>query len=172
MSGLDAVKAAALLLLAALVQVSIASSLEVAEGHPDLVLVLVVTIALLRGPAFGAAAGFGAGLFLDVASFQTLGLTSLLLTLAGYWAGRFGEVTRRDSAQPVIVAVAAATVAVAVGTLVLEFMLGSTIGAARLIVGVLLPTLALNLLVAYPVYRFSRRLFGPRKPPREVSLAV
>ena len=35
----DAIKAGALLLFAALVQVSIASAIEVAEGHPDVVLV-------------------------------------------------------------------------------------------------------------------------------------
>mgnify|MGYP003290398175 CR=1 FL=1 len=63
----DAVKAGALLLFAALVQVSIASTIEVAEGHPNLVLVLVVALALLRGPIFGACAGFWAGLVLDVA---------------------------------------------------------------------------------------------------------
>ena len=42
----DAIKAGALLLFAALVQVSIASAIEVAEGHPDVVLVLVIGIAL------------------------------------------------------------------------------------------------------------------------------
>ena len=88
----DAVKAGALLVFAALVQVSIASAIEVAEGHPDVVLVLVIGIALLRGPVFGAVAGFWAGLVLDVVSLETLGLTSLLLTLAGYFAGRLGDV--------------------------------------------------------------------------------
>ena len=95
----DAVKAGVLLLFAALVQVSIASTIEVAEGHPNLVLVLVVALALLRGPIFGACAGFWAGLVLDVASLGTLGLTSLLLTLAGHFSGRFGEATSRSSAR-------------------------------------------------------------------------
>jgi rod shape-determining protein MreD len=85
----DAAKAGVLLLFAALVQVSIASTIEVAEGHPNVLLVLVVTLALLRGPIFGACAGFWAGLVIDVASLGTLGLTSLLLTLAGHFAGRF-----------------------------------------------------------------------------------
>ena len=81
----DALKAGLLLLFAALVQVSVTSNIQVASGHPDLLLVLVISVALLRGPGFGAAAGFWAGLVLDIASFQTLGLTSLLLTLAGYF---------------------------------------------------------------------------------------
>ena len=99
----DAVKAGLLLLFAALVQVSVTSSIHVASGYPDLLLVLVIAVALLRGPTFGAAAGFWAGLVLDIASFQTLGLTSLLLTLAGYFAGRLGEVTKKSSAHPSLV---------------------------------------------------------------------
>ena len=54
----DALKAGLLLLFAALVQVSVTSNIQVASGHPDLLLVLVISVALLRGPAFGAAAGF------------------------------------------------------------------------------------------------------------------
>src|SRR4051794_41651502 len=101
----DALKAGILLLFAALVQVSITSSIQVASGHPDVLLILVIALGLLRGPAFGAAAGFWGGPVLDIASFQTLGLTSLLLTLAGYFPGRLGEVTKKSSAHPSLVAV-------------------------------------------------------------------
>jgi rod shape-determining protein MreD len=169
----DVLKAGALLLLAGLVQVSIASAIEVAEGHPDLVLVLVVGIALLRGPVFGAVAGFWAGLVLDVVSLETLGLTSLLLTLVGYFAGRLGDVTTKSSANPSLVAVALGTVGFAIGSAVLHFMLGSTLSAGEFFVGVLLPTLALNLLLAYPLYGLCRRVFQPApRERREVSPAV
>jgi rod shape-determining protein MreD len=169
----DAVKAGALLLFAALVQVSIASTVEVAEGHPNLVLVLVVALALLRGPIFGACAGFWAGLVLDVASLGTLGLTSLLLTLAGHFSGRFGEATSRSSAHPQLVAVALATVAVGLADGVLHFMLGSTLSVSDFFAAVLLPTLALNMLLSYPIYSLARRIF-PVTPRvrREVSPAV
>src|SRR3990170_2004710 len=90
---LDVVKAAVLLFLAAVVQVTFVNSFELAEGHADIVLLALVGLALLRGPVFGAAAGFFAGLVLDTGTFGTLGLSSLLLTLAGYAAGRLGEAT-------------------------------------------------------------------------------
>jgi rod shape-determining protein MreD len=169
----DAMKAGVLLLVAALVQVSVASAIHVAEGHPDIVLVLVVGIALLRGPTFGAVVGFWAGLVLDVSSLQTLGLSSLLLTLAGYFAGRLGDVTTKSSAHPSIVAVGLGTVGFAIGSGVIHFMLGSTIGAGEFFAGVLLPSLALNLLLAYPLYGLCRRIFHaePRER-REVSPAV
>jgi rod shape-determining protein MreD len=171
-NGVDALKAGALLVLAAIVQVSIASSIEVADGHPDFVLVLVVVTALVRGPLFGACIGFWAGLVVDVASLEALGLSSLLLTLAGYWAGRFGDATTRSSAHPPLVAVALATIGVAFGSAVLHFMLNDTVSASELFARVLLPTLALNLLLTYPLYRLARALFpeGPRA--REVSVPV
>jgi rod shape-determining protein MreD len=155
----DALKVGALLLFAALVQVSITANIQVASGHPDILLVLVISIALLRGPAFGASAGFWAGFVLDIASFQTLGLTSLLLTLAGYFAGRLGEVTKKSSAHPALLAVGIGTVGVTLGSAVLHFMLGETVSAYELFVGMLLPTLALNLLLAYPIYGLCRRIF-------------
>jgi rod shape-determining protein MreD len=165
---LDALKAGGLLLFAALVQVSISSNIQVASGHPDVLLVLVIAIALLRGPAFGAAAGFWAGLVLDVISFQTLGLT-----LAGYFAGRLGEVTKKSSAHPALLAVTIGTIGVGLGSAILHFMLGETVSAAEFFVGMLLPTLALNLLLAYPLYGLCRRIFpvAPRER-REVIPVV
>lgn len=166
----DAWKAVALLFVAALLQVSIVAPLEVARGHPDLVLVLVVAIALLRGPVVGAVGGFWAGLVVDVAALQTLGLSSLLLTVAGYGAGRFGDVTSRSSPHPPLVAVALATVAVVLGSAMLHFMLGLGASAGEVLGQVLLPTLALNLLLAYPVYRLSVRVFRPpAREPREAA---
>ena len=91
----DATKVAALVFVVALVQVSLLSSVEILGGTPDLVLVTLVAIALLRGSIFGACAGFAAGLLVDTANLGTLGVTSLLLTLAGYWIGRYGETTGR-----------------------------------------------------------------------------
>ena len=174
MIALDVVKAGVALLLASLVQVSVAGWIEVGEGRPDVVLVVLVAIALLRGPVYGAVAGFWAGLVLDVASLGTFGLTSLLFTLAGYWAGRFGEVTTRASAHPPLIAVALASVGVACGSAVLHFMLGESISAAEFFVGVLLPGLALNMLLAYPLYGLTRRLFPPPLRARrgEVTAAV
>jgi hypothetical protein len=57
-----------------------------------------------------------------------------------------------------------ATVGVALGSAVLHFMLGLTVPASYLFLGVLLPTLALNMLLAYPLYGLCARIFPPRIP--------
>lgn len=168
----DVLKVPGLVLLAALLQVSVLWTIEVSNGHPDLLLVLVVVLALVRGPLVGAVVGFWAGLFLDVATFSTLGISSLLFTLAGYWSGRLGSIMSKSSPYPPLIAVGLATVAVALGSAFLHFVLGSTIGASELLGRVLLPTLVLNLLLAYPVHRLVCRLL-PRTPrsAREVIVA-
>ena len=62
----------------------------------------MLAIALLRGSIPGATLGFGAGLLVDLVTLGTLGFTSLLLTLAGFWIGRYGETTARGRSAPFI----------------------------------------------------------------------
>ena len=161
---LDAAKAATLLFAVVVVQVSVLSSLELLGGRPDLVLVTVIAVALLRGPVFGAAGGFAAGLLLDTATLGTLGVSSLLLTLAGYWTGRFGETTGRDRGHAPFLSVAAVTVLFAAASLVLHFMLGSRPSARLVLVEALPPAMLLNLVLTAPVYALCRRLL--RTPER------
>ncbi len=92
----DALKVGVLVFLAAILQVSVFSSVDILRGTPDLLLVTLVAVALLRGSVVGAAAGFWGGLVIDTANLATLGLTSLLLTLVGYWVGRYGETTGHE----------------------------------------------------------------------------
>ena len=160
MSAANALKAAALVFVAALVQVTLLSPLDILGGAPDLVLVMLVAVALLQGSTFGAATGFGAGLLVDTATLETLGLTSLLLTLVGYWVGRYGETTGRDRAHAPFVSVAVVTVLYALGALVLHYLLGGA-APARVVLESLLPGIALNLLLTLPVWALARRVFTP-----------
>lgn len=161
MSPVDAAKAAVLLLVLAIAQVTIFNPLELVDGPPDVLLLALVAIALLRGPLLGAAAGFWAGLVLDTATLGTLGLSSLLLTLVGYWLGRYGEGTsaRRSQLPRVLIATAIAAVGFAVASVVVHFMLGTSVPLGPLVSRVVLPQLGLDLLLAYPVFLLVRRLF-------------
>src|SRR5207248_1286139 len=71
-------KVGVLVFVAAILQVSIFSTLQILGGAPDVVLLTLVGIALLRGSIYGACAGFFAGLLIDTANLGTLGVTSLL----------------------------------------------------------------------------------------------
>ncbi len=54
---------------------------------PQFLLVLTILIAARRGPILGMLAGFGWGLYLDVARAELFGSSALLLTLAAYFVG-------------------------------------------------------------------------------------
>jgi rod shape-determining protein MreD len=156
----DGVKAAALLFLAAIMQVSIFAQVHIFGGVPDVLLVLLVAVALLRGAIVGAAGGFFAGLLVDTASLGRLGLTSLVLTIAGYWIGRYGETTGRDRAHAPFLSVAVVTILYSFGLLLVHFVLGDRAPAGAMLRG-LLPAIALNLILAAPVYALVRRLLRP-----------
>jgi rod shape-determining protein MreD len=157
----DAVKAGGLLFVAALLQVTVLNRLRILGGVPDLLLLTLVGVSLLRGSIFGAAGGFGAGLVVDTAVLGTLGLTSLVLTVAGYWIGRYGETTGRDRGHAPFVSVAVVTVLAAFGELVLHFMIGDDVSARRVLVDALFPSILLNLALTAPVYALCRRLLRP-----------
>jgi rod shape-determining protein MreD len=157
MSLVDGVKAAVLLFVAAVAQVSIFSELHVFGAVPDLLLVSLVSLALLRGSVVGAVGGFFAGLLVDTATLGTMGLTSLVLTLAGYWIGRYGETTGRDRAHAPFLSVAVVTVLYEVGLLVVHFVLGESAPAGA-VVRSLVPAIVLNLILTAPLYALWRRV--------------
>jgi rod shape-determining protein MreD len=172
---LDVLKAAALLLVVAIAQLTIFNPLQLVDGSLDVLLCVLVAIALLRGAAFGALAGFWAGLVVDTASLGTLGLTSLLLILVGYGAGWFGTATSVRSSQVsrVSIAVAGATVMLFVGSALVTVFLGISITFGSSLVRSMLPSLALNLVFAYPIFLVVRLIFPVSRPSaREVIAAA
>ena len=160
MNVVDGVKAAALLFFAAIMQVSIFAQVQIFGGAPDVLLVMLVAVALLRGAIVGAAGGFFAGLLVDTASLGRLGLTSLVLTIAGYWIGRYGETTGRDRAHAPFLSVAVVTILYSFGLLLVHFVLGDRAPAGAMLRG-LLPAIALNLILTAPVHALVRRLLRP-----------
>jgi rod shape-determining protein MreD len=157
---LEPAKAGVLVFVAAILQVTLFSSVQILGGAPDVVLLTLMAIALLRGSVYGASAGFAAGLLVDTANLGTLGVTSLLLTIAGYWIGRYGETTGRDRAHAPFVSVAVATILVQFGALFLHYMLGDEVSARTVLLDALPAKVALNLLLTLPVYALVRRVLA------------
>ena len=157
---LEPAKAALLIFVAAILQVTVFSQIDILGGYPDVVLLTLMAIALVRGSIYGAALGFFAGLLVDTANLGTLGVTSLLLTIAGYWIGRYGETTGRDRMHAPFVSVAVATVLVQLGALILHYMLGDDVSARTVLLETLPAKVFLNLLLTLPVYALVRRLLA------------
>ena len=166
---LEPAKVAVVVFVAAILQVTIFSSVDILGGTPDVVLLTLVGIALLRGSIYGASAGFAAGLLVDTANLGTLGVTSLLLTIAGYWIGRYGETTGRDRAHAPYVSVAVATILVQFGALFLHYMLGDPVSARVVLLDALPAKVGLNLLLTLPVYALTRWVLGLGRVPERAT---
>jgi rod shape-determining protein MreD len=121
--------------------------------------VTLVVIALFRGAVVGAVIGFAAGLIVDTATLGTLGLTSLPLTLAGYWAGRYGETTGRGRPHAPFAATVAATVFVQLGGSMLDSLLGGPLALGPALLA--LPAGVIwSAVLTYPVVVLVRRFVG------------
>jgi rod shape-determining protein MreD len=153
-------KTALIVFFASILQVSWFDALSLGYGNAGLLLVVIVSLALLRGSVFGAGAGFAAGLCYDIATYGQLGLTSLLLTLAGFWTGRYGETTGRDRAHAPFLSVVVITVLYELGGLTVRFLIGEAAPFGKLVFGALPGELVLNLILTAPVYIFCRWAVG------------
>jgi rod shape-determining protein MreD len=164
------VRASGVVFAAALLQAVIVSSIVIRGGSPDLLLLVVVSLGLLRGSIAGAIAGFAGGLVVDLLTLDTLGVTSLVLTLAGFWAGRYGETTVRGRRLAPLLAAGVITVLAAVFGLVLHYTLGNEVDARQALLTALPPALVANLLLALPVHAFVR--WAVREPELQPAAEV
>ena len=160
MTGGAIARASAVVFVAAMLQAVIVSSLVMGGGAPDLLLIVVISVGLLRGSIPGAVFGFAGGLVVDLLTLDTLGITSLVLTLAGFWAGRYVETTAHGRRIAPLLAVGVITVLAGAFAFVLHYMLGAEVVARHALFTSLAPTLLLNLLLALPVYALVRASVG------------
>jgi len=166
-------RAAVVVFVAAMLQTVIVSSLVVGGGTADVLLVVVVALGLVRGAVPGAVFGFMGGVMVDLVTLDTMGITSLVLTLAGFWAGRYGETTGRDRRFAPVIAVGAITVLAGLFGFVLHSMLGEEVVARHALVTALAPAFVLNLALALPVHALVRRAVGEEtrlEPSPEVEV--
>jgi rod shape-determining protein MreD len=169
-----AIRGVVVVFVAAVFQVAVFSGWQLLGGFPDVLLVTVVSVALLRGAVAGALAGFAGGLLVDTATLGTLGVTSLLLAVAGHLSGRYGETTGRERPFAPYLAVGAIAIVVGVGGYLVHFLLGDAV-SARLALPPVLPSALLDVLLAWPVYRLCRAVVGTAHAdahPREGELGV
>ena len=75
-------------------------ALRIANVAPDIPLIVVVLLALRRGPEFGCGAGFVAGLLQDAASGGLIGVQALTKAVIGFAIGAAGG--RLRVTQPLV----------------------------------------------------------------------
>jgi rod shape-determining protein MreD len=139
-----------------LIQLAVVTQFRIFGVVPDFIPVLVVSIGLLGGSTLGATVGFIAGFLVDLALLQMMGVSSLLLTVGGYAAGRLRELY--DPVHPLTSSAvgASASVFYTVGFGVLQFSLGQPAPEPISMLWQVAMSALWGALLAPPVFRVAR----------------
>jgi rod shape-determining protein MreD len=153
-----ALRIAGLAVVVVFFQIGVVSEVPVFGVEADLSPLLVAFVGLLCGSSFGAATGFAVGLLVDLVLFQTLGLTSLVFTLVGYWCGRLRELRDPQGALVPLILGAGVVAASLAGYSTMEFMLGVDAPVSFELLRQIVLTVVVDTALALPVYALVRRV--------------
>ena len=165
----------ALLVVALLLQTTVASDLRIRGVSPDFMLLLTICAGLAGGPDTGAVVGFLAGLLIDLFLHATpFGLSALTYCLVGYAVGVLRRSVLREGH---LLAPATALLASAVGVL-LFVLVGVMVGQHQLtapgprgvaqIAGIVA---VVNAILAVPVSRLVSWAAAGLQGPAQSALA-
>lgn len=145
-----------LLALAAALQSTLIPQLRIAQGQPDLVLLLVLSWSFRSRLEEGLTWAFIGGIFQDLLSLTPLGTSSLSLIIISYSAHSIGE--QLYSLNPLVVTLAGlfSTVGKYSLTFIVFLFIGLRPDLLSSIRYVFLPTLLYNLVLLLPIYGFVR----------------
>ena len=157
LSGSLFARIAVLVVVVVFFQIGVVSEVPVFGVAVDLSPLVVAFVGLLCGSTIGAATGFAVGLLVDLALVQTLGLTSLVFTLIGYWCGRLRELRDPQGPfTPLLVGAGASAVAL-VGYSLMEFMLGVDAPVSFELLREIVLGVVANTIVSLPMWALTRR---------------
>jgi rod shape-determining protein MreD len=158
------VRLGVLILVVVFVQIGVVSEVPIFGVNVDLSPLLVAFAGFTCGSIVGAIAGFVTGLLVDLSLLQTLGVSSLLFTLIGYWAGRLRELRDPQAAlAPLLVGAVAAAISLA-GYSLIEFMLGVEAPVSVDLLRQTVLGVVVDAVVAVPMWALVRRVLEPALP--------
>jgi rod shape-determining protein MreD len=151
------VRVAVLAVVVVFFQIGVVSEVPVFGISADLTPLLVAFVGLMAGSTIGAACGFAVGLLVDLALLQTLGLTSLVFTMIGYWAGRLRELRDPQAALTPLLVGAGAAAAALVGYSLMEFLLGVDAPVSLDLLRQIVLGTVVDTILAVPMWAIVRR---------------
>jgi rod shape-determining protein MreD len=152
----DIARLGVVLLLAVLLQTTVAPHLRLLGAYPDFALIFLVCVALLKGSEVGAVFGFLTGMFTAIALLEPFGLSAFVFVLVGFLAGRYAETADLSSGFAPLLSVFVASVLANVLLAVAQFLLAREVPVGFFFGRVLLPSVVLNTLLAVPLYVLIR----------------
>ncbi|MCC7207064.1 MAG: rod shape-determining protein MreD [Anaerolineae bacterium] len=154
-----------LLILAAVLQVTVVPEFRIADGGPDLVLMMGVSWILLAGMDEGLIWTIFGGLLLDVLQGTPMGTAALALVVAvSLPAVALGQLGRGSALLPALAAVSATGIYHLV-LMVLYIVIGAPADIGYTLLYVTLPTAIFNAVLIIPVYRLLGVVYSATRPP-------
>lgn len=149
---------AGVLAVTALLQITILPLVSIAGTTPDLLLMLVVSVGLLKGKEAGVGIGFFSGLLQDVAVGGFLGLNMLAKLVNGYVFGMVERKVFKEHILLPLMTIAVATVLHQVVSISMLLLLGYKLEIWPVLVNHILPALGFNLVLCIPVHQLVCRV--------------
>jgi rod shape-determining protein MreD len=157
----------AMVLVAVAVQSTVLARLTLLGVIPQLILVVVVSLAYTDGPRVGVTAGFFGGLLQDLLLPQSIvGLTALVYTLIGYAVGNLRQFAPNESVWMPVFAVAFASAVAEASYALLAIMLGQqwvSLTFTAKVAGLVVLYNTLLTPFAYPLVRRVADKFRPER---------
>lgn len=154
---------AGFLLIAFLIQATLVVHFKIGQAQPDVVLIVVVTLAFLDGALAGTAAGFAGGLLTDLLPKPYMGLSALSKLIVGYLAGLLERTVAMESMLFPIVAVFVASLADRLFySAFLFFFLGERIHLVSIFFQIIVPSAIYSAVIAPLIYFPILKLFSPK----------
>lgn len=148
------------LILCFLLQSAVMPAISLAGVVPDLLLILVITVAYTRGRVAGMLTGFAAGLLTDVCFNEMVGLCALFYLCIGYFAGYSQKIyDERDYTLPLLM-ILAGEFLYSFAYYVAYFLLRSRTEFGYYFVHLILPRMVYTVLAAvllYPLLHWIHR---------------
>jgi rod shape-determining protein MreD len=149
---------ALVMLTAVIIQTSLFARVTLFGVSPDLILVVVISLALLEGPSTGAASGLGGGLLRDFLLEAPKGLTGLAYLIVGYAVGSVRPYVQSTSVFLPVSAMFVGSLAASSLYVILSLLLGRQLEPWDRVAQVILFTAVYNMLLAPFVFPLVRRV--------------
>lgn len=157
----------AVVLLAVALQSTLLARLTLLGVIPQLVLVVVVSLAFVDGPRVGVVVGFAGGLLQDLLLPQSIiGLTALVYTLVGYGVASLRQFAPGESVWTPVLAVAVASAVAEFSYAILAIILGQpwvSLGFTAKVTGLVVLYDTLLTPFTFPLVRRVADRFRPEK---------
>ncbi len=155
-----------LILLFYLLQTTVFHSIKLANVVPNLLLILTVSIAYLRGRSEGLITGFICGLMLDMQFGTVIGLYAFIYMLIGFVIGHWRKIYYADEYLVPAILVGAADFVYGIFYYIVEFLLRGRLDFGFYFLHKILPELIYTSIIALILCRLifllEKKLYYPK----------